>query len=225
MLDAPGIPINSLYRNLEELEQINKYLGGHAISMEGLKRLVRDKNKKYHVVDIGCGGGDTLIAFAQWARKEGYAIKFTGVDTNEDTIRYFQKRCSAYAEIASVKNDYSTFLTSVQEVDIVHCSLFCHHLTDDMLDHLFKIIKDKARVGFIVNDLHRHPLAYYSIKFLTRLFNGSILVKNDAPLSVLRGFRFSELNTFLCQAGINDFTMQWKWAFRYLIVAKTPSDT
>jgi hypothetical protein len=76
-----------------------------------------------------------------------------------------------------------------------------------------------AKVGFVINDLQRHWFAYYSIKFLTRLLNGSALVKHDAPVSVLRGFRKSELEALIAAAKVKNVTISWKWAFRYLIVS------
>ncbi len=72
--------------------------------------------------------------------------------------------------------------------------------------------------GFFINDLHRHPLAYYSIKLLTTVFSKSYLVKNDAPLSVARGFKASEWKKILKSAGINNYRVNWKWAFRHLVV-------
>jgi len=77
-----------------------------------------------------------------------------------------------------------------------------------------------SKIGFFINDLHRHYLAYYSIKFLTGLFSKSYLVKNDAPLSVRRGFKRNEWENLLRQAAINSYSIQWKWAFRWLIVFK-----
>jgi hypothetical protein len=66
--------------------------------------------------------------------------------------------------------------------------------------------------------LHRHPVAYYSIKALTNLFSGSYLVKNDAPLSVLRAFRKKELQNLLLAAGIKNYSLRWKWAFRWQLI-------
>ncbi|WP_431211923.1 hypothetical protein ACQ86N_40085 [Puia sp. P3] len=77
-----------------------------------------------------------------------------------------------------------------------------------------------AGTGWFINDLHRHPLAWGSIRLLTRLFSGSYLVKNDAPLSVLRGFSRSEWQRILQAAGIGGYTLRWKWAFRWLVVRK-----
>jgi hypothetical protein len=85
--------------------------------------------------------------------------------------------------------------------------------------HILKWMKQNSRIGFFINDLHRHSLAYHSIRLLTRLFSKSYLVKNDAPISVTRGFKKNELENFLINAGIADYTIQWKWAFRWLVTS------
>jgi hypothetical protein len=75
-----------------------------------------------------------------------------------------------------------------------------------------------SRWGFFINDLHRHFLAYYSIQILTRLFSKSYLVKNDAPLSVARGFTKNEWQKLLKEVGMQEARISWRWAFRHLIV-------
>jgi hypothetical protein len=78
-------------------------------------------------------------------------------------------------------------------------------------------MKNNATAGFFINDLHRNSMAYYSIKLLTKFFSKSYLVKNDAPLSVARGFTKKEWRRILHDAGIPNAVVQWKWAFRHLI--------
>ncbi len=220
LLDAPDIPRELLFQNLRELDFINKTLGGHSITIAGIKQLVTDKNKTYHIVDIGCGGGDALKYIARWARAYGFDVVLTGVDMNADAIAYLNSNCKSFPEIKGRVSDYRDYLKFNPSTDIVHCSLFCHHLKDDELKELFFYMKKYADIGFIINDLERNAIAYYSIKLLTRLFNGSSLVKNDAPLSVLRGFKKKELVSLFEEAGINDVIIKWKWAFRYLVVGK-----
>jgi hypothetical protein len=82
----------------------------------------------------------------------------------------------------------------------------------------FSHLKKQAGIGFLINDIHRHSLAYYSIKLLTTLFSKSSMVKYDAPLSVLRAFSRKELSNILRSAGIESFTIKWKWAFRWQVV-------
>ncbi|HET7898985.1 MAG TPA: SAM-dependent methyltransferase, partial [Flavisolibacter sp.] len=72
--------------------------------------------------------------------------------------------------------------------------------------------------------LHRYPLAYYSIKILTRLFSRSYLVKNDAPLSVQRGFKKQDWQTLFSKAAISSYSCKWRWAFRWLITCETNGD-
>jgi SAM-dependent methyltransferase len=220
LLDAPHIPQQLLFQNLHELEVINRLLGGHAITMNGIKQLVTDRTKTYVIADIGCGGGDALVCIANWARKNKFQVKLLGLDRNADAIAYLNSRCHAYREIRGIVSSYEDFFKTDVLVDIVHCSLFCHHLTDTELTELFMWMQQNTQTGFIINDLHRHWLAYYSIKWLTRLLNGSVLVKNDAPLSVLRGFKKQELQRVLHASGIIKAEVKWKWAFRYLVVSR-----
>jgi 2-polyprenyl-3-methyl-5-hydroxy-6-metoxy-1,4-benzoquinol methylase len=219
LLDAPDIPQQLLFQNLQELDVVNRTLGGHAITLAGIKKLVTDKNRMYHIIDIGCGGGDAMKHIAKWASANGYQVKLTGVDMNADCIDFMKSACIDFPEITGLVMDYRDYMKKNNEIDIVHCSLFCHHLKDDELIELFQYINNYARIGFVINDLQRHWFAYYSIKFLTRLLNGSTLMKNDAPLSVLRGFRKNELQKILDKASVKNYSIKWKWAFRYLVMS------
>jgi len=91
-------------------------------------------------------------------------------------------------------------------------------LKDKEIAELFNWGMMKAKVGFIMNDLHRHPLAYYSIAVLTRLFSRSYLVKNDAKLSVLRGFKREELKKLIPHSPFFRWKLSWCWAFRWLLI-------
>lgn len=214
---APGL----LHKNLGELDVLNRYLRGHAVSLEGIKRLVVDKQKVYQIVDLGCGSGDVLKYIARWARAKAYRVQLTGVDKNPDAIDYLRINCSAYPEIKGMTSDYKDYLRTEPDIDIIHCALFCHHLTDEELLELFGHLKSTTRHGFVINDLQRHPGAYYVAWIMTRLLNGTALSKHDGPLSVLRAFTRAELQELLFEAGIRVFSIHTRWPFRYLIVAKT----
>lgn len=221
MMDAPDIPIQLLHKNLGELDILNRYLGGHSISIDGIKRLMTDRQKIYHIVDLGCGSGDVLKYIARWARSNKFQVKLTGIDRNPDAIKYLVKNCSGYPEITGVASDYKDFLETGPKIDIVHCALFCHHLNNNELLELFRYSKKYISDGFVINDLQRSSIAYYSVWFLTRLLRGSALSQHDGPVSVLRAFTRTELTILLQTAGLKEISIQWRWAFRYLVVAKT----
>ncbi len=221
LMDVPDIPAMLLHKNLGELDRMNRNTGGHAISMEGIKRLMTDRQKIYHIVDLGCGSGDVLKYIAKWARANQYKVRLTGVDKNPDAIKYLEEHSSGFPEITGITDDYKYYLQTCSSVDVVHCSLFCHHLNDKELHDLFMCLKAYAAEGFVINDLHRNPIAYYGVWLITRILNGSSLSKHDGPVSVIRAFKRRELDKLLHRAGLKDFSIRWKWAFRYLVVAKT----
>ncbi len=90
---TPSFLKNSFIRNLRELDFLNRKLGGHTITLQGIKQLVRLKDKPYHIADLGCGSGDTLKHIARWARTNGFTVKLTGIDINEDTIAFVNHNC------------------------------------------------------------------------------------------------------------------------------------
>lgn len=221
LLDAETIPAPDLFRNLQELETINQLLGGHAVTLFALEQLQLKKDKVYTLLDIGCGGGDTLRAISRWANAKGLTIQLTGVDLKADCISYAIKKNQGYS-IQLIQNDYRTLASTHERYDIIVNALFCHHLSEDELVNLFTWCSQHASLAFITNDLHRHPFAYYSIKWLTALFSKSYLVKHDAPLSVLRGFRKAEWQQLLSRVAGQPLTVNlyWKWAFRWLLMIK-----
>lgn len=209
-------------QTLRELDIINRRLGGNYVSLQGLKELTNDTHKKQEIVvaDLGCGGGDILIGMAKWAKKNGFTMRFTGFDANENIIKYAQNHCKDYPEISFKCMDIFSKEFQEMEFDIVHSSLFTHHFTDDELIGIVKGLKQRVKLGIVINDLHRHWLAYYSIKLLTRLFSNSEMVAHDAAISVARGFKKPELTHIFTQSGLKNVSVKWRWAFRWKIVSQ-----
>jgi hypothetical protein len=117
-----------------------------------------------------------------------------------------------------IVSDYKEINFANEKPDIIFSSLFCHHFTENELIRMLDWMQKNSTIGYFINDLHRHPIAYHFIKIATGMFSKSYLVKNDAPLSVLRGFKKNEWKTILEKAGIKNYSIKWKWAFRYLII-------
>ncbi|MGB3465264.1 MAG: methyltransferase domain-containing protein, partial [Cyclobacteriaceae bacterium] len=145
-------------------------------------------------------------------------LKLTGIDANPNIIAYAQKHCRDYPEIDFSVVDIFSQQFRDMKYDIVHSSLFTHHFKSAELISLFKVLKENGSVGMILNDLHRHWMAFYSIKWITGFFSRSEMVKNDASVSVARGFKRSELVEIFKASGFKRFTLGWKWAFRWKAV-------
>jgi 2-polyprenyl-3-methyl-5-hydroxy-6-metoxy-1,4-benzoquinol methylase len=223
LLDREDIPFADIKQNMQELDFINAKLGGHKITLHGVKTIIKKMknknrmNEKLSILEIGCGGGDNLRVIKNYCEKKNIAVRLSGVDVNPHCIEFARSR-KENEGIEFISSDYK-LANPFPKPDIIFNSLFCHHFTDKEMIEILSWMKEHSGVGFFVNDLHRHPFAYYSIKWLTKLFSRSYLVKNDAPLSVLRGFKRKELEMFNVQCFIFNAQLKWKWAFRWLLIS------
>ncbi len=208
---------------MQELEFINRWLGGHKITLQGLKSLLqyRKQTEIIQIVEIGCGGGDNLKEIKKYCQKKSIPVQLAGIDINPDCIEFARSK-KENEGIDFITCDYRT-ISFDKKPSIIFSSLFSHHFTDEEIIEQLHWMHQNATKGFFINDLHRSSWAYYSIKWLTRIFSKSYLVKNDAPLSVKKGFRKNEIKKVLKSAGLTHFNIHWKWAFRWLIIVKTGS--
>jgi len=208
-------------QTLRELEVINKWLGGNHVTIDGIGKLVKNNRAEVTIADLGCGGGDILKLVAKWARKNSVKVKLIGIDANANIIEFARQNCQEYHEIDFQVIDIFSEEFKSLKFDIITCTLFTHHFDDNSLVELYRSWLNQSNLGVVVNDLHRHWFAYYSIKWLTGLFSKSAMVKNDAAVSVERSFTKEDLNSVLTSAGITRYELNWMWAFRWQLVIES----
>jgi 2-polyprenyl-3-methyl-5-hydroxy-6-metoxy-1,4-benzoquinol methylase len=208
-------------QTLRELETINTLLGGNYVTLNGLDQLLTNGRvtRKFTIADVGCGGGDLLRLMARWAVRKSLDIEFTGIDANPNIIRFAKEHTPENTIHYETMNIFEERFYA-RKFDIVVGTLFFHHFSDDQLIDFFKKVREHVSIGVVINDLHRHAFAYYSIKLLTRLFSKSAMVKYDAPLSVARSFRKKDWKNILERAGITNYQIRWMWAFRWQVVIR-----
>ena len=218
LMDGDDISFEAMAQTLKELNIVNTRLGGHAITINGIKELINNK-QTVTVCEIGCGGGDNLNAIYKYCCKNNISINFIGIDMNAECIAFARQQ---YPQLPCqwICSDYAVVQFGNNKPDIIFSSLFCHHFTNEQLVKMLRWLRSNSRIGFFINDLHRHWLAYYLIKYITKIFSKSYLVKNDACLSVARSFKKIDWEQLFQQGGINQYNINWKWAFRWLIVSR-----
>ena len=211
-----------LDQTLRELEIINKWLGGNRITINALSNLLHayPNATDVTIVDLGCGGGDMLKIIDAWGKRKNLRLKLIGIDANPYIVKFAKKNLRNYPHIQFQTMNIFSEDFQHQTYDIVVGTLFYHHFTNEQLVQIFKHLKHQVRVGFILNDIHRHWLAHFSIKLLTQIFSKSAMVKYDAPLSVLRAFKKEEVIQILETSGFKKIFIRWKWAFRWQVIVK-----
>ena len=78
------------------------------------------------------------------------------MDANKNATDYATKLSRNYDNIEFVHADIFSEEFKAKEYDIVITTLFLHHFKENQLVELMKHLLEKAKLGIVVNDLHRH---------------------------------------------------------------------
>lgn len=216
IMDNFGLSPDELHPVLKELDVINRLLGGFSVFHDAFKKLSIQSGDA--IADWGCGGGDTFKVLQKRFDRKNIRPKYIGVDATPATLAYANKQFENQTKVKFVLADVLKEDFKLKEFDFVISSLFTHHFEDEAWVELIKKMMFASKKAVIINDLHRHPLAYYSIGFLTTLFSKSPMVKHDSKISVLRSFTRLELENLLQKAGAKIYTIKWMWAFRWQVI-------
>ena len=207
---------------LIELALVNRWLGGISACLRSIALLLARETKQGPVIvaDIGTGSGDTLCALAARTQRQGNRVQMLAMDINPVACRVAHKEARIWPEIGVVRADVENLPLVKKGVDFILCSTLLHHFGDRQLVEILTSLRESTTTAIIINDLHRHPAAYWAIRLLTRLFSRSRAVCNDGPLSVRKGFTRRELLDLLESAGCRDFRIRWRWAFRWVVTIR-----
>lgn len=222
LMDDLSIPFEEFRQTLSGIEVINHLTFAYLPTIKAVEELYykyhQGKNAPLKILDIGSGYGDHLRAIYHWGKRNNIQLELAGLDLNP---------CSAKAANLVDNNSGIKFISDNifnfkpnEKYDICINALFTHHLKDDEIIDLLKWMTHNSNYGWFINDLHRHPLPYYFIKYLTRIFAFNKLVRNDAPLSVARSFKHRDWNHYCQIAGLNSSQVKvsWQMLFRYCVL-------
>ncbi len=216
LMDDPAVEEEDLRGALVQLDEINRVLGGRRPSLGGLERLTPVDRRELSLLDVGCGGGDVTRCIARWGRRRGVDIDITAIDVSDVCVRFARER-SAGLPIRYETADLFD-LPGDGAFDVVHASLALHHFDGEDAARALAKMFSLARLGVVINDLHRHAFAYHAIRALTAVRWRNRLVRHDGPISVLRGFSRRDLQEIAADAGVPAPEITWQWAFRWRVV-------
>lgn len=207
----------TLRNTLDQIAQVNQLLGGNSITLDGVCMLMEDVSpgKEVTIADVGCGNGDMLRAVARMARKKGWRVKLIGIDANAYTARYATVLSAQYPEITYYCMDILDGKFREMQYDIVLCTLTLHHFEDRQIMKLMSLFRRNAAIGIVINDLHRSALAYRLFQLFSHIAAMGKMAKEDGLTSILRGFKRKEIEELSQKLNFNQYTLRWKWAFRY----------
>ncbi|RZJ67374.1 MAG: methyltransferase domain-containing protein [Flavobacterium sp.] len=223
IMDDLSMQGKQLRDTLDKIAGLNRTLGGNRLTLEGIKKLIKNVplDKRVRIMDVGCGNGDMLRDIADYGDKSGRNFSLVGIDANFDTIKHAEGLSKHYPDIAyACENIFDDEFEQI-ECDVIVCTLTLHHFSDEEIEDLLRKFNRQSSIGIVINDLHRSAIAYRLFQLVCFVFGLGAMPKNDGLISILRGFKKSELRKFSKKLNFNKYSIRWKWAFRYQWIIST----
>jgi 2-polyprenyl-3-methyl-5-hydroxy-6-metoxy-1,4-benzoquinol methylase len=217
LMDDLTIEGDELEETLHQVERINSIARGPAISLAGIESVLPAELERLSILDVGTGSGDVPRVIAKWADPKPFSVSIKGIDLSHTTINYARRRTTRAERLDfELRNLFD--LPDDERYDIVHASLVLHHFPGREAIRALQKMHRLSRYGVVVNDLQRHFLPWLGLRLGLPLYTQNRLIRNDGPLSVLRGFTRRELINLAAQAGINRPSVAWEFPFRWLMI-------
>jgi len=200
ILDGPVADVSDLAHSFQEVWGVNRYLGGMAV----LRRHLAPWLHRWHMslLDVAAGTGEVACDLARWARGRGASLAVTLVDSHPQVVQVARQRAATQPTARVVQGDALSLPFADGEFDVAVCNLALHHFEPAQAVQVMREMDRVSRLGWVVSDLERHPLAYASARVLAAAVWRSPITRHDGPLSVQRAYRAPEVEALIGPAGL-----------------------
>ena len=213
LMDVPGLDPEEHHRALVGIARVNRLSGTTETLWHPIRALAKKSGRKLRVLDVATGGGDVPARLAEKAARAGIMLDLFGCDISETAIACAEARCP----------DGRFFVHDMLEkpleekYDVVMCSLFIHHLSDDEAVVVLKRMKEAASHLVLANDIARSRFAFLAGWITCHLVSRSRIVWFDGPASVRSSFTVNEAKHLADGAGLTGATVRKRFPCRYLL--------
>ena len=214
LMDDPELDAGAHEQALRALARVNRLSG----TARGIWPLVRaahraDEGRPVRVLDVACGGGDVLAWLGRRARKEGVPIRLAGCDISPRALEHAAARLGGEQLTADLDVLDVTRDPLPGPFDVVACSLFLHHLTDDDAVKLLARMTEAARVA-VVQDLRRTAIGLALAWGTLRVISRSAVARIDGPRSVRAARSVDEVRALADRAALSGVRIERVWPQR-----------
>ncbi len=176
-----------------------------------------DSEGPLSLLDVATGAGDIPIGLLRRARRVGAPLAVEACDKNPAMVALAAERatradCAIRFFVQDACGDFPT-----RAYDIVTCSLFLHHLTDEAALLLLQRLAAATGRLLLVSDLDRSLGGWLLARTATRLLTRSRIVHADGPRSVENAFSMAEIEALVARAGLQGARLHRQWPQRWFL--------
>lgn len=218
IMDDPALDEATYVDVVHDLAQVNGVTMAYRPTLAFLDHAIGNR-KKFRLLDVGFGDGDMLRRIALWAEKRGIKTDLVGVDLNPRSLAAARDATPDGSPIDYRIGDYADLArpNDGDGWDCIISSLVAHHMTREQLAAFLRFMDAEARAGWLVNDLHRHILAYAGFPMLAAIMRWHRVVKHDGHMSIARSYRAAEWPLILAEADVQDARVFRVFPFRLCV--------
>ncbi|MWC30713.1 methyltransferase domain-containing protein [Paenibacillus sp. MMS18-CY102] len=215
-----------LRQALQHLGRLNRLFAAAGPILYGVKQVWKEagRPRELAILDIGCGAGDVNRALLRWAKQEGIKLELTLADITAEACAEAREQFQGDPRVKVEQLDL--FQLPAGTADIVVASQVLHHFGEGDVAKAFGAMLQGARLGVVVGDIHRHPIAWAAVWLAARLVSRNRYIRHDGPLSVAKGFRAADWRRMQVSLRRSHPEMHlayaWRPLFRYACWAKRP---
>lgn len=213
LMDDPALDAGTYRAVLRDLAKVNRTTMAYRPTLDFLARAI-GRGKSLRLLDVGFGDGDMLRRIADWAVRRGIATELTGIDLNPRSVAVALETPSA-KPIRYLAGDYAGL--AGEQFDCVISSLVAHHMSHAQLVTFLRFMDSESRLGWFVNDLHRHGFSHATFPLLASVMGWHRLVRLDGATSIARSYRPREWLPILAEAGIEGARVRRRFPFRLCV--------
>jgi SAM-dependent methyltransferase len=197
LMDLTSSDQGKLHTTLKQFEFINLLLSRsrYLIKKYIISDMLKNRSTKYTFLDIGSGGCDIAIWLCKQCLKKGIKIHITCIDRDVRAVRYSTGRCRNYEDINVMQLD-ALDLDDLDDFDYTFSNHFLHHLPDDQIGEIIRIVDRKTRKRFLFNDIRRSRLAFLGFTIFGSIFLHNSFSYFDGRLSIKKGFTMEEFRKY-----------------------------
>lgn len=221
-MDGDDVSQEDFARALADLDKVNTLTLTRRPTLTFVKEALEaaPQGSEPLIVDVGFGAGDMLRALEAMCRRSGRLARLVGIDLNPRSEPNARAHTRPGSAIEYRTGDLYDWPES-EPIDLILSSQVAHHMTDAEIVRFLKWMELRTRLGWLVNDLHRHWLAYHGFRLLATLMRWHPMVRHDGSISVLRSFTRADWDKLLSTAGLDGkAAISWNLMFRYTIARR-----